>query len=201
MKIGMIGAGNIGGTLGEKWAAAGHEVVFGVRNPKDEKYAGLRTSGTLATPGEAAQFGEVVVLALPNRGVVEFATAYGPDLDGRLVVDTTNDFGAAVMHKLDVLAEKAPGARPARAFNSQPWENFADPQLGGMQIDHFFCCGAGERPVMERLIAEIGLRPVYLGGLETAAALDGLTRVWAALAFGQGLGRRVGFKLLAEEGG
>ena len=49
MKIAVIGAGNVGGTLGKRWARAGHEVAFGARNPADAKVAALvRESGPSA---------------------------------------------------------------------------------------------------------------------------------------------------------
>jgi predicted dinucleotide-binding enzyme len=51
----------------------------------------------------------------------------------------------------------------------------------------------------EQLIGEIGLRPVYTGGLEAATTVDAITRLWFALAMGQGYGRRIAFKLLEED--
>jgi hypothetical protein len=71
MKIAIIGAGNVGRTLGNGWAKKGHEIFFGVRSPKDDKTRQLVQSiGTKAKAGtvaEAAAFGEIVVLATPWR--------------------------------------------------------------------------------------------------------------------------------------
>ncbi len=50
----------------------------------------------------------------------------------------------------------------------------------------------------DQLIADIGLRPIYIGDLDLAAVLDGMTRMWFALALAQGRGRRIAFKLLEE---
>lgn len=67
-----------------------------------------------------------------------------------------------------------------------------------MTIDLFYCADAASRPAAEQLIGEIGLRPVYSGDLSAAAIVDGMTRLWFALAMGQGHGRRIAFKLLEE---
>ena len=92
----------------------------------------------------------------------------------------------------------SPAARLIRTFNSLGWENFADPEIGGEQIDLFYCGDPAARAVTEQLIADVGLRPVYLGGVETATALDGMTRVWFILVFGQNKGRHIAFKMLSE---
>jgi hypothetical protein len=174
-------------------------VAFGVRHPADSKFEALQASGEVTGVGEAAAFGEVVVLALPGAAVKDFVSTHAEALAGKMIIDTTNNVRQAPMNLLAFLAEKAPGARLVRAFNTLGWENFADPQIGGMQIDLFFCGDPVARPAAEQLIAEIGLRPVYIGGIDQAAALDGMTRVWFALALGQGYGRRTAFKLLTEK--
>jgi hypothetical protein len=199
MKIGIIGAGKIGSTLGRKWAAEGHQITFGVRDPAGLKFEALRDIGEVGELGEAAAFGEVVALALPGVAVADFASTYKDVLAGKIIIDTTNNVRGAQMNLLAYLAEKVPGARLVRAFNTLGWENFADPQIGGEQIDLFFCSDPAARPTAEQLIAEIGLRPVYIGDIDQAAALDGMTRVWFALALGQGYGRRSAFKMLSEK--
>ena len=198
MKIGVIGAGKMGSTLGRKWAAAGHILVFGVRSPFESKFDALRSIGVVTTVGEAVNSGEVIVLALPGAAVADFAAEHGAALAGKLVIDTTNNVRSHDMHSLAVLAANAPGVQLARAFNTLGWENFADPQIGGTQIDLFFCAQPAPRAVVESLIQEVGLRPVFLGDLDLAPALDGMTRIWFALAFGQNRGRQIAFKLLSE---
>ncbi|MEO8970984.1 MAG: NAD(P)-binding domain-containing protein, partial [Ktedonobacteraceae bacterium] len=69
--IAILGAGNIGGTLGRKWVAVGHRVVFGVNNPQGEKARKLRSDlgdrATITTTAEAlATNPDVVVLAIPG---------------------------------------------------------------------------------------------------------------------------------------
>jgi hypothetical protein len=194
MNITIIGAGNIGKTLGSKWAQSGHQITYGVRNPADPKHAGL----FVAPIAEALVNAEVVLLATPGSTVADFAAQFGSALAGKIVVDATNNPRSPVMNNLDVIQTAAPEAILVRAFSTLGWENFADPYLAGQQIDLFYAGHPSARSIAERLINEIGLRPVWLGGLEAIPTVDGLTRAWFALAFGQGKGRRVAFKLLED---
>jgi 8-hydroxy-5-deazaflavin:NADPH oxidoreductase len=198
MKIGIIGAGKIGGTLGQKWAAAGHTVLYGVRDPQGAKYDALRASGSVAQISQTICVGETVLLSLPGAAMPEFVEAQAANLAGKLIFDATNNLQSPVMHSLDLLSDKVPVARLVRAFSTLGWENFAQPVLGNVQIDLFFCSDTAARVDAEQLISDIGLRPVYIGSLDSAPILDNLTRLYFALAAGQGLGRRIALKLIQE---
>ena len=198
MKIAIIGAGNIGGTLGRKWALAGHEVRFGVRNPADSKFDSLRTVGKVASVVEALDGTDVVLLSMPGGAVADFVEQHSASLARKIVIDSTNSIRNAYMNSLAVLKEKAPEAKLIRAFNALGWENFEVPLINGVQIDLFYCGHAGSRTVTDQLVADIGLHPIYIGDLDLAAVLDGMTRMWFALALAQGRGRRIAFKLLEE---
>ena len=198
MRIAIIGAGNIGGTLGRKWALAGHEVRFGVRNPVDSKFDSLRAVGKVAPVVEALDGTDVVLLSMPGGAVADFAEQHGASLAGKIVIDSTNSIRNTYMNSLTVLKEKAPEAKLIRAFNALGWENFEVPLINGVQIDLFYCGHIDSRTVTDQLIADIGLRPIYIGDLDLAAVLDGMTRMWFALALAQGRGRRIAFKLLEE---
>jgi len=199
MKIAIIGAGNIGTTLGSKWSAAGHTVQYGVRAPADDKFDALRAKAAVVDVAAAIDAAEVVVLAVPGAAVADVAAEHGAQLAGKIVVDTTNNMRGATLHNVDILAADAPGAIQVRAFSTLGGENFADPVIDGVQVDLFYCGDPAARAAAEQLIADVGLRPVYVGGLDTAATVDGVARLWFALAFGQGRGRRIAFKLLAEQ--
>ena len=82
MRIAVIGAGNVGATLGNAWCAAGHQVIYGVRKPDPDSTAEKSV-------GEAAAGAEVVVLATPWPAVDDAVAACG-DLTGRILVDCTN---------------------------------------------------------------------------------------------------------------
>ena len=190
MKIAVIGVGNIGRTLGGKWSAAGHEVVYGVRSPG--------APGTAAIT-DAAAGAEVVVLAVPGAAAKDVVASLGEALAGKVVIDATNDIqGAGKLHALDELAD---GAHPVRAFNTLGWENFADPVVDGVTADLFYAAEEGPgKEVADKLITDVGLRPIWLGGIETFDLVDSLTRLWFTLAFQRKLGRRLAFKMLVGNG-
>jgi predicted dinucleotide-binding enzyme len=200
MKITVLGIGNIGGTLGKKWTAAGHEVLFGVRDVTAVKVQTLTTeTNTTAAPiPEAIAQGEVIVFAIPGTAVPDIISANQAALNGKIIIDATNNIRDAVMHSLPLFADNLPQAHLFRVFNSLGWENFAEPTIGGQQGDHFYCGDSGEaQTAVHTLIADIGLRPIYIGGNEQAAILDNLTRLWFILAVGQGNGRHLAFKTLS----
>lgn len=188
MRIAVIGAGNIGRTLGGKWTDAGHHVVYGVRHPGE--------TGT-ATVADAVASAEVVVLAVPGPAAKELVASLGSDLAGKVVVDATNDVqGSGKLHALDELAD---GAHPVRAFNTLGWENFADPVVGGVRADLLFAAEAGiAMETAERLIRDVGLEPVWLGGVDAFDVVDSVTRLWFTLALQRKLGRRLAFKVLRD---
>jgi hypothetical protein len=201
MKIAIVGTGNIGGTLGRKWAAAGHEVIFGAREPEGAKVRALLAEvgqgATAVAIPTAITHADAVLFAIPGRAMGETIAQLDSQLNGKILIDATNNVGQQPMNNLGVLRQAAPDSPLFRAFSTLGWENFAEPTLDGQQVDLFFCGDAGEGlTAVAQLIHEIGLRPVYLGGVEQVELVDALTRLWFALAFQQGKGRRLAFKLL-----
>jgi predicted dinucleotide-binding enzyme len=188
MRIAIVGAGNIGRTLGGKWTAAGHQVVYGVRHPGEP--------GTAAV-ADAVAGAEVVVLAVPGGAAKDVIASLGRGLADKVVVDATNDVqGSGKLHALDELAD---GAHPVRAFNTLGWENFADPIVGGMTADLLYAAEEGvAKDTAETLIRDVGLNPVWLGGVDTFDIVDSVTRLWFTLALQRKLGRRLAFKVLHE---
>jgi predicted dinucleotide-binding enzyme len=188
MDIAVIGAGNIGRTLGGKWRAAGHSAVYGVRRPGDP--------GTAAV-ADAVAGAEVVVLAVPGPAAKQVVASLGTDLEGKVVVDATNDVeGSGKLHAVDEIAD---GAHPVRAFNTLGWENFADPVVGGVTADLLYAAEEGvARDTAERLIRDVGLEPVWVGGVEAFDVVDSVTRLWFTLALQRKLGRRLAFKVLRD---
>lgn len=210
MNITIIGAGNIGGTLGTAWAKAGHTVVFGVRDPGSEKVQQqVAAAGANAVVGanvaasdiaEAIAGANAVLIAIPAAAMPAFLQEHGAALDGKLVFDATNRIGAETMNSVAAIEAAAPNAVIYRAFNNLGWENFAQPTLGGMQVDLIYCGPATAQTMAEQLIGDIGLNPVYIGGNDQLPVVDNLVRLWFALAFGQQKGRRLAFKVIAESG-
>jgi hypothetical protein len=183
-KIAVIGRGNVGGTLGRAWSGAGHDVRFG----------GHDDATTAA--GDA----EVVVFAVPGSAMDTVVPAVAPALSGKVVIDATNDMQGLQPSSVHRITPAAPDALVFRASNSVGWENMADPVLGGVQADMLYCGhdAAGATEVVESLIADVGFRPVRVGGLDELPAVDALLHLWFALAIRGGRGRRLAFKVLTD---
>jgi predicted dinucleotide-binding enzyme len=185
--IGVIGSGNIGSTVGEAWRRAGHEVVYGGRSPDPPRTVSV---------ADAIAGAEVVLLALPGAAVPALLAEHGAALDGRLVIDATNDIGGERLHHAEAYGESAPGARFARAFNTVGYEVLGDPSVGG-ETANLFWCGPDDAGV-EELIADVGLRPVRVGDIDAIDVVDGAGRLWLTLVFRQGHPRRLALRLLTD---
>lgn len=203
LRIAVLGAGNIGGTLGRKWAAAGHKISFGVNNPDGERARALRaelsTKVTIGSASDALKESDVVVMALPGKAMDETISKLAAQLDGKIIIDTANRPGGGPMNSLATFQAQTPHARVFRAFNSLGWENFADPVFDGIQADLFYCGPDGDaREVVEQLIMDVGLNPVRLGDIDQVGVVDSVGALWFALVFGQGRGRNLAFKVLSR---
>jgi len=207
MKIGILGGGNVGGTLGEAWARKGHEILFGVRKPDDpELKATIDRCGGKARAGsaeEAADFGEVVVNALPwpaTKGVVSSLNLKGktlldacnplhPDLSG-LQLGTTTSAGEQV-------AEWSRGAKVVKIFNTTGAGNMGKPVYEGKAIPMFYCGDdAGAKATAAQLAKDVGFDPVDTGALSNARVLEPLAMLWIWLAFPGGLGMNFAFQIV-----
>src|SRR4051812_40208855 len=129
MRIAVIGAGNVGGTLGRRWAEAGHEVVFGIRHPERGAAAvkgggALPSKASVASPDEAVKSADAVVLATPWNAVPDAIKEVG-SLAGKVLLDATNPLTREM--KLDLgpngesagerIQAMAKGAKVVKVFN------------------------------------------------------------------------------------
>lgn len=189
MKIAVIGAGKVGGTVGGRWEAAGYDVVYGLRHP-------AKKNGAVSI-SDALKSADVVLLAIPGGAVAQLAVDHATDLEGKIVIDATNNFGGSAMNCWPEILAAAPKAQLYRAFNSYGWDVYSDPSLGGEKPDLFYCGpeGPGQKTV-EELISDAGLSPVRVGGQDQADTVDGVLRLWFNLA--KSRGRRIGFKLVSD---
>jgi hypothetical protein len=181
MRIGIIGAGRIGGNAARLFAKAGHDLL--VSYSRDEgKLAQLATAigGRAGTPREAVEFGEVVLFSVPWRLVDDVLSEAGP-LAGTIVIDTTNQFGGNGWEDLggrtaaQVNAARMPGARYTKSFNAMT-AGFQAETAGRAGPDRvvLFLCGDDEdaKRVVAGLIDDAGFTPVDLGGTADAAPME-----------------------------
>ncbi len=199
MTITIIGAGNIGGTLAEKWKAAGHSILIGARNPNDEEtVTRAKGIGARVMPiADAVKAGNAVLIATPGKVVVDLASSLGSALTGKLVMDATNMAGApGTSPGFDAL--KRAGGDVVKVFNCTGWENLADVRYGNMLADMFMAGGSADaKAKVTELVKALGFADcIDLGGDDKVPILEGFALVWIDLAIFQKMGRGIAFKLL-----
>jgi 8-hydroxy-5-deazaflavin:NADPH oxidoreductase len=198
--IAIIGAGKVGRALAGRLVAAGHDVVIGAR---DVSTAQPVEGAGLAPVDAALDTAENVIVALPGTAVPGFVAEHASALDGKVVLDASNDTAAMAdghaAHHLASWAASVPGAAVFRAFNTVGWEVMAEPVFGGVQADLLYCGPEGpERERAEAIIAAVGFRPVSVGEADNADLLDGVFRLWMTLALAQGRGRHLALTVLED---
>jgi 8-hydroxy-5-deazaflavin:NADPH oxidoreductase len=193
MRIGIIGSGMIGSTLGRLWAHAGHEVFFSSRHPENLQ-ALVAEVGAQARCGpaeEAAAFGEAALLAIPFGAVTDVGPRLAPHLQGKVVLDAGNPYvnrdGAAARRVQEsgkgsgvFTAQHLPSARVVKAFNTVYFETLAkEAHRSGARIGIPLAADDGDGiEVAARLVRDAGFDPVVVGLLEAAARYDPGTPVW-----------------------
>jgi predicted dinucleotide-binding enzyme len=208
MKIGIIGSGNVGGTLGDRWAKGGHQVVFGSRNPGAGDMQQLLTragsNARAATLQEAVKSSDVLLLATPWPATKEIVQGLG-DLTGKVLIDAVNplfpDLSGLTLGTTTSAAEQvaawARGAKVVKAFNTIG-SNIMENAAFGAEKPVLFYCGddAGAKGQVKQLAGELGFDGVDAGPLTQARLLEPFALLWISLAFKAGLGREFAFKLL-----
>ena len=202
MKIAIIGAGNVGQALGKGWLKVRQSVVYGVRNPEDEKYQTLGVE--IKAISSAAVGADVIVLATPWLATEEAIRAAG-DLSGKILVDCTNPLKpdlSGLTHGYgdsggEQVARWAPAARVVKAFNTTGSNIMENPVLESRRAV-MFVYGDDEKArhqVME-LSSVLGFETVDAGPLQTARLLEPLALLWISAAYRFGLGRDFAFLLV-----
>ena len=182
MKVGIIGAGRIGGGIARQLAGAGHEVLLSFsRDPQSLAVlaAELGPGATVGSPAEAVAFGEVVVLSVPWSTLPQALEQAGP-LAGRIVIDTTNQFGApplpaAGQTAANFNASRMPGARYTKSFNTltSAFQAETAGRKGDDRVVQWLCGDDAEaKQVVAGLIEDAGFVPVDLGGTAGCAVME-----------------------------
>ncbi len=203
MKISIIGAGHIGGSLAKVWSAKGHDIRFGARDINSEK-----TQAALAEIGgniravsipEAAAWGDIIVMAVPWAAVRETVVALG-DIAGKIIIDSTNRISPVSPDDepsgAEAIAKWSPGARVVKAFNTMGWEALIDPIYSGHPVTAFICGDDAEaKSTVTKLAQSIGIQAVDAGALSNAGAVEAVARLWVSM-MRSGMGRDFAFTMI-----
>jgi len=204
-RIGVIGAGSLGGTVGRLWVKAGHEVMFSSRHP-DELAAMVRELGPRASmglPAAAAEFGTVLLLAVPFEALPQVGRDLRSTYRGKIVLDSTNPWGsnsadvyreARELGVAQTVVKYMPGARLVRAFSAvdATVAETSASRTGGRIGMPIASDDAEAMRVAAELVRDAGCDPVIVGNLAAAAAFQPGGPGFRAHLTGPELRRRLG---------
>ncbi len=205
MKIGVIGSGRIGGTLGTLWVKAGYEVMFSARNLDGVKKLidGLGPNARAGTPEQAAAFGEVLLVSVPYAALPQLGRDLAAQIKGKTVLDTCNpisrrdgEMAAAAQAKGAgvATAEYLPGARIVRAFNSVGYNSLrSEAHRAGEKIGIPLASDDDAAlKIAATLVEAAGFEPVVVGPLARGKEFDVGTPVFGKALTARELRRGLG---------
>ena len=207
MKIGITGSGNVGGTLGTRWAKTGHRVTFSTRGGRPEALrqllAGARNAGA-GSVTETARESDVLLIASPWPAIQQALQSAG-DLSGKIVIDATNpllpDLSGLALGSTtsagEMVAQWARGAKVVKALNTVGFNIMADPKFAQGRVAMFYCGDdAQAKTTVAGLIADLGFEPLDAGPLTQSRVLEPFALLWISLALQHGYGREIGFEFM-----
>ncbi len=182
MRIGIIGAGRIGGGIARQFAAAGHELLLSSSRRSaalEQLAAEIGPKVAAGTPAQAVSFGEVVVVSVPWTVLPAAIEQAGP-LTGRIVIDTTNQFGGPPLPAegetaAHFNAARMPGARYTKSFNTltSDFQAEAASRRGTDKVVQWLCGDEdAAKQAVARLITDAGFVPVDLGDTAGCAVME-----------------------------
>jgi predicted dinucleotide-binding enzyme len=211
MKIGIIGAGNIGVGLGKRLTSAGHDIAISFAHTPEKVKAAAEAIGGSAvavSPHEAAEHGDVVIVATPWGVTLDIVLQVADKVASKIVWDTTNPLKPD-MSGLDIgtttsggehIARTAPGAKVVKAI--PPFADVLESDstlIDGTKPTVFVCADDDQaRATILGLIGDIGATPVNAGPLTLARYTEPLGMLLVQLAYFQGMGPRIGCSLLQD---
>ncbi len=189
--IAMIGTGSVGGALGPEFAALGHTVIYGSRQPdRADVQALVARTGNGASalpPSDAAAAAEIVVLAVPGESVVSIVEGLG-DVSGKILIDPTNALvrGADGWFRMDVdtsngerIQAAAPAAHVVKAFNTLNYRTMIDPDTAGGPVSIPLAGDSADaKAKVAELVTGIGLDPIDVGPIRHSRHVEGMLILW-----------------------
>ncbi len=203
MNIAIIGTGNVGGALAQRFSDKGHTVFLGVRNVNDFKgkeTLSLLKNVSVHTIKEAVAKAELIIISAPPQFASDIAKGLG-DVSNKIIIDTMN----AVFVKpegfnntADAILANCNTTDVVKCFNTTGFENMLNPTYNGNGID-MFTAGNSQKGVeaATKLAKEIGFENVYhFGGNDKFSLIEQMAMCWINLAIMQKQGRGIAFKIL-----
>jgi NADPH-dependent F420 reductase len=206
MKIGIIGAGNVGRALATASARAGHAVSLSSTDPADaQRVAAAASARPAASNDDAIADAEVVILAVPFDAVQPIVDQLGARLAGKILIDVTNRFAPEQLDgssNAELTQQMVPNTSVMKAFNTIFAAHQADPTVDGIQLDGFVAGDdAGAKEKVLALVGSLGFRPIDAGPLTMSRALEGLGLLHISLNMTNHWPWQTGWKLLGPTGG
>ncbi len=188
--IAIIGTGRVAEALGPEFAAQGHRIVYGSRDPSRDAVADLveRTGSDASAvqSAEAVEGADIIVLAVPGLMVDEITRSLG-DLSGKIVIDPTNPLvfeSGRITHGVEtsnaeIIQNAAPGARVVKAFNTLSWRTMIEPDESGGPVTIPLVGNDNDaKETVARLIEGMGLEAIDLGPVDQARWVEGMLMLW-----------------------
>ncbi len=204
MKIAIIGSGNVGGTLAQKWVQAGHTVLVGAQFPLSEKNLQLATKigeGRFTNIASAVKQSDIILLATPAPWGWSVAPSRG-HTTGKIIIDAMNIVmgrgPAGFSNTADAILANTAIADVVKCFNTTGFNNMQNPNYDGVALD-LFVAGDSEKgkSAAVQLAKAAGFAECYdIGGNDKIGLMEQFAWFWINLAMFQGQGREIGFKLL-----
>lgn len=205
MNLGILGAGNMGGTLGKVWAQKGNEVFFGTRSPEKALELSKSVNMRAGSYEDAATFGDVVFIGTPWGATESLLKSLSKPLAGKIIIDCTNALAADFLSLSippttsagELVQSWLPNSKVVKAYNTIGAKVLLNPNYNGTLATGFYCGNdADAKKTVAKLITQSGFEPIDCGELIQARTLEAMTLLFLNLAFKQGMGGQIAFTLL-----
>jgi 8-hydroxy-5-deazaflavin:NADPH oxidoreductase len=201
VKIGIIGAGNVGRALAKASIRAGHAITISATNPEKAQRVAAEVGGSAAASNrDAVADADAVILAVPFNAVNTIVNELGSELDGKILIDVTNRFAPEHLEgesNAELIQRMVPEGKVVKAINTIFVAHQADPLIDGIQLDGFV---AGDdidaKQKVLQFIGSLGFRPIDAGPLAMSRALEGMAVLNISLNMTNSWPRQSGWKLL-----
>ena len=194
--IAIIGTGDVAGALGPEFAAQGHTIVYGSRDPESRKARKLveetGADASVTSQQDAVKGADMVVLAVPGLLVGEITRGLG-DLSGKVIIDPTNPLErkltrfrhAAETSNARIIQDIAPDAYVVKAFNTLNWKTMIDPESSGGPVSIPLAGDSSSaKKAVAKLVEGMGLEPIDVGGVDDALWVEGMLILWINNRYG-----------------